>query len=95
MQRQRYTCNEAVDAARRLGVRTKRMKDGHWLFFLPGPRTVNVQNGRVNDFVPPRLALYLSRLERGVLPPPAPTHGQATPRPAPTTPSAGLCTRSR
>ena len=60
--RRRFTLREAISEANRLGIRMRRKRDGHVLFFMDGNRTVNVSpGGKKEDYVPPRLAVYLER----------------------------------
>lgn len=61
MRNKRMTVAEAVELARTLGIRTRRMGDGHYLFFLDNNRTVNVNQRSRTQLVPPRLTVALRR----------------------------------
>lgn len=57
----RMSLADAVKLAPKAGIRVKQKWDGHWMFFLPGPRAVSVADGRKDTIVPPHLRAAIER----------------------------------
>lgn len=57
----RMSLDDAVKLAPKAGIRVRKKFDGHFLFFLPGPRAVSVADGRKDTIVPPHLRAAIER----------------------------------